>query len=503
MTVITQELTGDLFIGLERRPGSGSRLQASAPATGAPLDGTFALASIDDVRAAAALAAQAFDDVRAVGPAARADFLDGIADALERDGDAILARAGQESGLSAGRLSGELARTTGQLRFFARNIRDDVGATWTVDEALADRRPPRQEVRSRVVPVGPVAVFGASNFPLAFSNAGGDTAAALAAGCPVIVKSHEAHPGTAELVSTAITSAVRAHGMPAGTYSALLATDHEVGRALVTDSRIAAVGFTGSRRAGVALVHAAQGRPVPIPVYAEMSSINPVIVLSSAATRQTAHDYVDSFTLGSGQFCTSPGVLFLSAGSVGDAFVADVADAVSEVAGQTMLTPGIHESFERGRDRLAASSSEVGRGRVGDARLAPAPSVHQVDLDRYLAEPELSDEVFGAASLIVRYASIDALLSAIGLLEGQLTATVHATENDSPDVARLIAALELRAGRIVFNGWPTGVDVVDSQVHGGPFPATSDPRTTSVGGRAPQRFQRTVAYQNLPSGLIP
>lgn len=460
-----------------------------------------------DVTTATTAAAEAFAGYRATTPEARADFLDAVADEIEAARPEIVEAAVAESHLPEGRISGEVGRTTGQLRMFAGVVRrgDHLGVR--IDPALPDRTPlPRADIRQRQIPLGPVAVFGASNFPLAFSTAGGDTASALAAGCPVVVKGHPAHPLTGYLVAQAVTRAVQKAGLPAGTFSYLLSTDFkagiELGQALVVDPRIKAVGFTGSRGGGLAIAAAAAARPEPIPVYAEMSSINPVVVLPGALdgdVETLAKAYVGSLTLGAGQFCTNPGLLFLPRNEAGDAFLAAAGRATAEAVGATMLTPGIASAYEKGTATLRATDgvTVVGEGKAG-AEDAPAPQiVEAARLDG------VTDEIFGASGVVVRYDSVEELLPSLHSLEGQLTATVHATDTDDEAAAQVVSALELKVGRILFNGWPTGVEVGHAMVHGGPFPATSDSRTTSVGSLAIERFQRPVAYQDVPAALLP
>jgi 2,5-dioxopentanoate dehydrogenase len=464
-------------------------------------------ADTPDVAAATEAAAAAFDSYRATSPTARADFLEAVAAEIEADKDAIVEAAVAESHLPEARISGEVGRTTGQLRLFAGVVRQGDHLGVRIDPAMPERAPlPRADIRQRQVALGPVAVFGASNFPLAFSTAGGDTASALAAGCPVVVKGHDAHPVTGFLVASAITRAVEKAGLDAGTFSFLLAetgtSSVELGQQLVADPRIKAVGFTGSRGAGLAIAATAAARPEPIPVYAEMSSVNPVVVLPGAlagdpATLATA--YVGSLTLGSGQFCTNPGLLFLPRGEAGDAFLRAAGEAVAQAVGGTMLTAGIAAAYERGTEALRGADgvSVVGQGSEG-GQDAPAPQVVEA-----VSLAGVTDEVFGASGVVVRFDSVEELLPHVASLEGQLTATVHATDADTADAARLLPALEVKAGRILFNGWPTGVEVGHAMVHGGPFPATSDSRTTSVGSLAIERYQRPVAYQDVPAGVLP
>lgn len=457
-----------------------------------------------DVAAATAAAAEAFAAYRATSPEERSAFLEAVAAEIEADKEAIIVEAVRESGLPEGRITGEVGRTTGQLRMFAGVVAQGDHLGVRIDPALPERTPlPRADIRQRMVPLGPVAVFGASNFPLAFSTAGGDTASALAAGCPVVVKGHPAHPVTGTLVARALTRAVERSGLPAGTFSFVLG-GIETGQELVADPRITAVGFTGSRGGGLALVKAAAAREVPIPVYAEMSSINPVVVLPGALadsdTTAFAQAYVGSLTLGSGQFCTNPGLLFLPSGEEGDAFLRAAGEAVAGATGQTMLTPGIAEAYRSGTATLrdATGVRVVAEGSAaGD--LAPAPLV----VETSVLDHPVTDEVFGASGVVVRYDDVTDLLPRLEGLEGQLTATVHATDADTDAAAALLPVLEARAGRILFNGWPTGVEVGHAMVHGGPFPATSDSRTTSVGSLAIERFQRPVAYQDVPAALLP
>ena len=462
-----------------------------------------------DVDTATRAAAEAFRDYRATTPRERSALLSAIAEEIEADGEAIIETAVAESHLPTARITGELARTTGQLRMFAEVVGrgDHLGVR--IDPAQPERRPlPRPDVRQRMVPVGPVAVFGASNFPLAFSTAGGDTASALAAGCPVVVKGHPAHPRTGALVARAVARAVKATGLPEGVFSYVEGEGTAVGQALVADPRIKAVGFTGSRGGGLALARTAAERPEPIPVHAEMSSINPVVVLPGALAHgdldALADGYVGSLTMGAGQFCTNPGLVFVPEGENGDAFVAAAAARVRESDGQAMLTPGIAEAYRTGLARLreAEGIDVLAEGAPGEDPVAPAPVLSRADLGTDGGRLAL-EEVFGAASTVVRYSSADELAALLASLEGQLTATVHYDPSDAEAARTLLPVLEDRVGRILFNGWPTGVEVGHAMVHGGPFPATTDSRTTSVGSLAIERFQRPVCYQDLPDDLLP
>ncbi|MBM6545094.1 aldehyde dehydrogenase (NADP(+)) [Janibacter sp. YIM B02568] len=458
-----------------------------------------------DVTAATAAAADAFAAYRSTTPDERADFLESVAAAIEADKDAIIQAAVAESHLPEARITGEVGRTTGQLRMFAGVVRQGDHLGVRIDVAMPDREPlPRPDIRQRMIPLGPVAVFGASNFPLAFSTAGGDTASALAAGCPVIVKGHPAHPRAGYLVARAITSAVAAAGLPTGVFSFVLGDGYEIGQELVRDPRIAAVGFTGSRAGGLALVRTAAERDVPIPVYAEMSAVNPVVVLPGALgdAASLGEAYVGSLTMGAGQFCTNPGLLFLPEGDQGDAFLVAAGRAVAGSTGTQMLTSGIAEAYTKGAEQVAqvGGAEVVASGQSGEGADAPAPQIVAAPLN---ALDEVAVEVFGAAGVVVRYGSLDELLPHLEALEGQLTATIHAGEADAEASARLLPTLELKVGRILFNGWPTGVEVGHAMVHGGPYPSTSDSRTTSVGSLAIERFQRPVCYQDVPAAVQP
>ncbi len=493
-------LDGRLLVAGRRVEGTGGSLVAEDRRTGAALEPSFDLAAAEQVDLAARAAGDAADALRASDPAARAALLEAIAGGLERRGGELVQRAAHETALTVPRLEGELARTTGQLRAFAALLRDPSSSGARYDRGAASGA----DLAQRRVGVGPVAVFGASNFPLAFSTAGGDTAAALAAGCPVVVKSHEAHPGTAAIAADAVTEAVRDLGMPEGTFSAVLGEGPVAGQALAAHPAIRAIGFTGSRRAGLALLATAQSRPVPIPVFAEMSSINPVVVLPGALRAETAEGFVASLILGAGQFCTNPGLLLVPRGTDGDRFVEGVAERLGRAPAETMLTPAIAAAYRDGVAGLerSARARTVARGQEGGTS-APAAGLFEVDAAALIEEPALQEEVFGAAAVIARYDDDAQLRRVLDALEGQLTATVHAAPDELDAVRELLPALERLAGRIILNGWPTGVAVSPAMVHGGPWPATSDGRSTSVGTAAIERFQRPIAYQGLPAELLP
>lgn len=502
-------LTGELFIASKRVARDGAGFRAIEAATGEPIEPRFSLAVAEDVEAACAAAEAAFPIYSNLPREKRAAFLEAIADEIDALGDTLTERAMTESGLPAARLNGERGRTSGQMRLFARELRLGEYLRARIDHAIPDRQPaPKPDLRLRMVPLGPVTVFGASNFPLAFSVGGGDTASALAAGCPVIVKGHSAHPGTAELVAGAITRAAEKTGMPEGVFSLINGPGNSIGNALVTDPRIKAVGFTGSRGGGVALMKAAAARPVPIPVYAEMSSINPVFLMPGAIEARAealGKAFVGSLTMGAGQFCTNPGLVLAIESPALERFIASASEALAGAPSQVMLTPGIHKAYTDGVARWASAGnlSQVAQGQEPNGPTSGQAALFTMSGADFIADPSHAEEVFGAAALLVRCADIDEMMKVVSLLEGQLTATLHVEESDT-DLARLLLPrLERLAGRILANGWPTGVEVTDAQVHGGPFPSTSDGRSTSVGTLAIDRFLRPIAYQDLPAALLP
>lgn len=477
--------------------------------TGNPSGEPFSVSNSADVDAACAAAEAAFEPYSATDRETRAAFLERIADEILAIGDSLIVAAMRESGLPRARLEGERGRTMGQLRLFAGVVRAGNWMGLRIDPALPDRAPlPRPDLRLRMVPLGPVAVFGASNFPLAFSTAGGDTASALAAGCPVVVKGHPAHPETGALIAAAIARAVAASGLPEGVFQHLVGPGNDLGGALVQDPRITAVGFTGSRSGGLALLRLAQARDVPIPVYAEMSSINPVLLMPEALKARGAAlgaAFVGSLTMGAGQFCTNPGLILAIDGDGLDAFVEAAGSGVTGAAAQTMLTTGIQAAYEKGAAALAghASVETVAKGAEGDGCTRGGAILFQTTAQAFLADKALGHEVFGASSIIVRCSDEAELKAVLAGLEGQLTATLHMDEADEAMAGRLLPVLERKVGRILANGWPTGVEVTHAMVHGGPFPATSDGRTTSVGSLAIDRFLRPVSYQNLAQSVLP
>ncbi len=505
MTVIT----GDMLIGATALRGREAPFHGLDPARGERLAPAFGGGGPAEVAQACALAWAAFDRYRETDPETRAGFLDTIARNILDLGDALIERGMAETGLPRPRLEGERARTVGQLRLFAQTVRDGSWLDARIAPALPDRQPlPRPDLRQRHIALGPVAVFGASNFPLAFSVAGGDTASALAAGCPVVVKAHPAHPGLSELVGRAVQAAVAAAGLPESVFSLLFGADIAIGTALVADPRIKAVGFTGSRRGGVALMAVAAARREPIPVHAEMSSINPVFLLPGALAAQAealGRGFVASLTAGAGQFCTNPGLVLAVDGPDLERFLAAATAALGACGAATMLTPGIHAAYDEGVARLAGNPqvAAAAQARAGDGPHQGRPALFTTDAAGFLADETLQEEVFGAASLVVRCPDLATLGAVAERLEGQLTATVQMDPADREAAGRLLPVLERKAGRVLFNGWPTGVEVCDAMVHGGPFPATSDSRTTSVGTLAIRRFLRPVCYQNAPADLLP
>ncbi len=502
-------LTGNLLIGQRAVTGTQAAIRAIDPATDTLLDPPYPGASTEQLAQACTLAWAAFDEYRATSLAHRARFLETIAEQIEALGDELIHRAMAETGLPQARIQGERGRTCTQLRTFARVVRAGEWLDVRVDHALPARQPlPRADLRQRQVALGPVAVFGASNFPLAFSVAGGDTASALAAGCPVVVKAHSAHPGTSELVGQAVARAVQLCGLPEGVFSLLYGAGRDIGLGLVNDPRIKAVGFTGSRTGGVALCEAAQARPEPIPVYAEMSSINPVFLFDAALQARgeaLAQGFIASLTQGAGQFCTNPGLLIARQGPALQRFIAAASEQLQGAAAQTMLTPGIFSAYTAGVAMLAENRNAQ-LAASGQAPRGPNQCQAQLfvtEATAFLADPALQAEVFGAASLVVACDSDAQMRQVAEHLEGQLTATLQLDDADFDSARQLLPTLERKAGRILVNGWPTGVEVCDAMVHGGPFPATSDTRSTSVGTAAILRFLRPVCYQDLPDALLP
>ncbi|WP_299453190.1 aldehyde dehydrogenase (NADP(+)) [uncultured Microscilla sp.] len=504
-----ENIQGKNFIGNTRSDEGQKQQQAFNPANNEVLTGAFSAATKDEIEQTMQLASEAFQQLKKYSGAQKGAFLRAIAEEIEALGDTLVQRACIESGLPEGRIIGERGRTMNQLRAFAQLVEEGSWVDARIDTAQPERQPiPKVDLRKQLVAIGPVVVFGASNFPLAFSVAGGDTASALAAGNPVIVKAHSAHLGTSELVATAVIKAAERCDMPNGTFSMLYGSGHSVGQALVKHPVTQAVGFTGSSFGGKALYQIAQQRPQPIPVFAEMGSVNPVVLLPQALRNrgaQIAQQYAGSITLGAGQFCTNPGLLLGVASDELTAFETALGEAVQAIAPATMLTQGIAKAFDEGAEQAlkqtevqivaqADQSSQPNQGRAVVAKVSGAD---------FLKNPALHEEVFGPYSLLVVCANREELAQAIQSLEGQLTATVMGEEEELLECKEIIAGLQDRVGRLIYNGVPTGVEVCPSQHHGGPFPSTTDSRFTSVGTDAIKRFARPVAFQNCPQALLP
>ena len=477
----------------------------SEPAHGPAHD--FAVGTVDLVNRACEAAEDAFWSYGYSTRETRADFLDAIADEIEARAEAITLIGAQETGLPEARLQGERGRTTGQLRLFASHIRKGDYLDRRHDAALPDRQPlPRPDIRLMERPIGPVAVFGASNFPLAFSTAGGDTAAALAAGCPVVVKGHSAHPGTAEIVAEAIHAAITRLGLHPGVFSLIQGGRRDVGTALVQHPLIKAVGFTGSLAGGRALFDLCAARPEPIPFFGELGSVNPMFLLPQAvAARAEAlgQGWAGSLTMGAGQFCTNPGIAVVLDGADADAFVAATSAALAKIGPQTMLTDGIAQAYRDGKERFEARNAVRRVHTTPSQGREASPNLYETTADAYLQDHALGEEVFGPLGLIVRVSSVEDMARLARGFQGQLTATLHMEAGDLGDAQKLLPVLERKAGRVLVNGFPTGVEVCDAMVHGGPYPASTNFGATSVGTMAIRRFLRPVSYQNFPQGLLP
>ncbi|MEX0319902.1 MAG: aldehyde dehydrogenase (NADP(+)) [Ruegeria sp.] len=467
----------------------------------------FAQATAAQVDEACRAARRDFRAYSGKSRAERATFLRTIADQIDALGDEITQTGMAETGLPEARLVGERGRTTGQLRMFADLIEETGYLDIRKDGALPDRTPlPRPDLRLTHKAIGPVAVFGASNFPLAFSTAGGDTASALAAGCPVVVKGHSAHAGTAELVAQAIAKAIEICDMPSGTFQIVQGSGREVGSALVQHPEIRAVGFTGSLTGGRALYELCHARPQPIPFYGELGSVNPMFCLPHAMSARAAEigsGWAASLTMGAGQFCTNPGVAVMLKGPEAGALEAACAKALNETAEQKMLTDGIHDAYEQGVHQFRELMVEVTSCGSASGKRWASPALFKVNAADWMANPKLQHEVFGAAGIIVLCDDADQMQALAECLEGQLTLTLHVDDADTPQAQALMPILEEKAGRLLANGFPTGVEVCSAMMHGGPYPASTDVRATSVGTLAIVRWLRPVSYQNIPNALLP
>jgi alpha-ketoglutaric semialdehyde dehydrogenase len=507
---LVMELSGLSFLGSRRgsREG-GAGFHGVDPQTGATLPPVYHSAPTAEVDEAVRLASEAFSSYSQATGQTKAAFLRRAADGFDAHKQVLAERAHLETALPMPRLLGEVGRTSGQLRIFAGVVEEGSWVQARIDPALPDRKPlPRPDIRSMLRPLGPVAVFGASNFPFAFSVAGGDTASALAAGCPVVVKAHPAHPGTSELAAHILTDAAAAGGLHPGVFTMLFDAGIEAGTALVGHPLIRAVAFTGSLRAGRALMDLAAARPNPIPCFTEMSSGNPVFVLPGALSKgreNLAKSLFASFTLGAGQFCTKPGIVFLPDSEEGSDFALDLDGHVNSSESYTLLTAGIAREYSRATQ---ARSSQVTL--AANARLPESPSkfaaramVFRTTVDKLLANPSLAEEIFGPDTLLVHCRKPKDYLRAAQALDGHLTATLLGDEDDLAANRELIRILEQKAGRLIFNAFPTGVEVTYAMVHGGPYPSASDPRFTSVGSLAIYRFARPVCFQGFPQALLP
>jgi NADP-dependent aldehyde dehydrogenase len=504
-------LHGQNFIGDGLSSGSGETFYATNPSNSSRLATDFHVANENDVNKAMDLAEAAFGVFRHTTDEQRAVFLERIADEIMVLGDELIARASAETGLPEARLTGERGRTVNQLKMFAQVVREGSWVDARIDTAIPDRQPvPKPDLRRMLIPVGPVIVFGSSNFPFAYSVAGGDTASALAVGCPVVVKAHERHPGTSELTAVAIRRAVAACNLPAGVFSMLHGFGKTVGMALVKHPAAKAVGFTGSRVAGRALFDAASARPDPIPVFAEMSSLNPVFILPEALRergKQIAEGLKISVTIGAGQFCTKPGLVFGCQDAAFNEFQTSLAQLLETVAPTTMLHAGIFDSYHKGVARVSSFSGVELLSRSKDkpdmTKTQAESVLVRTDAETFRKNPVLAEEVFGPLSILISARTISELEDIAKGLEGQLTASVHGTANDLKNANGLLQILERKAGRLIINGFPTGVEVCPSMTHGGPYPATTDERFTSVGTAAYLRFVRPVSYQSFPAQLLP
>lgn len=501
-------IEGKQIIGFEIKAGGDVLWQSTNPATGEKI-ADFRTASAAEIAAAAAKAAAAFISYRKKSGFEKADFLDAIAHEMTAIGDDLLAMCMAETALLKANLTIELGRTINQLKMFGGLLREGSWLDARIETEDPNRTPrPKPDVRFMQIALGPVLVFGSSNFPFAFSTAGGDTASALAAGCPVIVKAHPAHPATGEMVARAIQRAALKTGMPDGVFSHLYDNGLEVAKALVVHPAIKAVGFTGSYRGGKAIFDMAVKRDEPIPVYAEMGSSNPVFVLPGIAKNQAenfAQGFAASVTASVGQLCTNPGILLYEKSQEAEGFAGKLQEHFQQTVGGVMLAPNISGAYNTGVQHRAAHPGveTLSKGQTSEGLNMGSPILFKTDSSVFMADATLAEEIFGPESIVVEATSKDEILTIARNLSGHLTATIHGTPADLEAYKELIDILELKVGRIIINGFPTGVDVSSAMVHGGPFPATSDSRATSVGTASIFRFTRPVAYQNMPDALLP
>mgnify|MGYP005989585313 CR=1 FL=1 len=509
MNTTATRVTGKNYIGNQLSAKGNTTYTTFNPQTNTENKNVFTEATSEEINQAAELAQRAFQSYSKKSGKEKAVFLRAIASEIESLGEVLIDVYTSESGLPAGRAMGERGRTLGQLRAFATHIEEGSWVAATIDTAQPERQPlPKVDLRKMNVPLGPIVVFGASNFPLAFSTAGGDTAAALAAGCPVIVKSHPMHAGTGELVSSAIIKAAEKTGMPNGVFSNLNSSGIEVGQQLVKHSQVKGVGFTGSIRGGRALFDLAAQRAEPIPVFAEMGSINPVIMLPEVLqTKATdwAKTYAGSITLGSGQFCTNPGLLLAIKGDGLNEFSQTLAEEIVKIEPSCMLHPNIVGAYNSNKSKaIAQEGLKVLADFDGDSKTNYGRQiVSKVDGATFLANPTLHQEVFGPFSLVVECENKNQLAQIVSKLEGQLTGTIIATDNELSSNQEIVSAIQNRVGRIIFNGVPTGVEVCPSMQHGGPYPASTDSRFTAVGVDSIKRWVRPFSFQSWPNSLLP
>ncbi len=502
-------IEGKQIIGFENIASGSEKFNSFNPATGEKLKYTFSTATTEEINTAAEKAARAFQVYRKKSGAEKAIFLETIGEEIIALGDELVTVCCQESALPKGRIEGERGRTVNQLKLFANLLREGSWLDARIETADPDRTPlPKPDIRYMEIGLGPAVVFGASNFPLAFSVAGGDTASALAAGCPVIVKAHPAHPGTSELVGKAIQKAAKQANMPDGVFSLLFDKGIEVGVQLVKHPAVKAVGLTGSFKAGKAVFDAAVSREVPIPVYAEMGSSNPVFILPEIMREQgekIAAGFSGSVTLGVGQFCTNPGILIHENKADTKEFTKHLEEEFKKTSGGTMLTETIFNTYSKGLAHHAKIDGidVLAEGNDSNQNFEARPTLFRTSTDTFAKVKELSEEIFGPTSIVVEADSREKILEVARNLTGHITATVHGTMNDLIAYQDLLDILEQKVGRVVINGFPTGVEVCHAMVHGGPFPATTDGRSTSVGTAAIHRFTRPVCYQGLPNELLP
>jgi NADP-dependent aldehyde dehydrogenase len=489
---------------------AGARIATEAQFHSMPADGpahSFSTGTPALVDAACRTAEEAFESFSRSTREERAVFLETIADEIEARADGITDIGCKETGLPAARLVGERGRTLMQLRLFASHIRLGDYLERRYDAALPERQPiPRPELRLMQRAIGPVAVFGASNFPLAFSVAGGDTASALAAGCPVVVKGHSAHPGTSEIVAEAVIAAMTRCGLHPGVFSLIQGGRRDVGEALVQHPLICAVGFTGSLAGGRALFDRCAGRPDPIPFFGELGSVNPMFLLPAALAARGAalgEGWAASLTMGAGQFCTNPGIAVVMRGPEGDVFAEAARSALSRTPQQVMLTDGIAAAYRIGCDRIGAGTGVQALLTSASDQRHATPYLFRTTARDWLGNHGLAEEVFGPLGLIITVEDLGEMLDVARSLVGQLTATIHMDGDDTEAALRLMPILERKAGRVLANGFPTGVEVCDAMVHGGPFPASTNFGATSVGTLSIRRWLRPVCYQNLPESMLP